>query len=174
MSKVKFKDRKKCTVASGTLHDKYTGKKINWKVKSGSVDIDHVVALKNSWISGAQKLSQAQRQALANDPLNLIAADASANRQKGDKNAAEWPPRNKSFRLPVRRHPDQRQEKIRAVGNQSRKERDDQGSQYLPQPEGREGYGNQARRKPEEGGAQEVGFDREGHRSSRFLLQEGR
>lgn len=98
MSKVKFKDRKKCTVASGTLHDKYTGKKINWKVKSGSVDIDHVVALKNSWISGAQKLSSSQRQALANDPLNLIAADASANRKKGDKNAAEWLPKNKGFR----------------------------------------------------------------------------
>jgi len=98
MSKVKFKDRKKCTVASGTLHDKYTSKKINWKVKSGSVDIDHVVALKNAWISGAQQLSQSQRQALANDPLNLIAADASANRKKGDKNAAEWLPKNKSFR----------------------------------------------------------------------------
>lgn len=98
MSKVRFKDKKKCTVASGTLNDLYTGKKINWKVKSGSVDIDHVVALKNAWISGGQKLSQAQRQALANDPLNLIAADASANRQKGDKNAAEWLPKNKSFR----------------------------------------------------------------------------
>jgi len=98
MSKVKFKDRKKCTVASGTLNDKYTGKRINWKVKSGSVDIDHVVALKNAWISGAQKLSQSQRQALANDPLNLIAADASANRQKGEKNTAEWLPKNKSFR----------------------------------------------------------------------------
>ncbi|MFJ2145741.1 HNH endonuclease family protein [Glutamicibacter sp. NPDC087831] len=98
MSKVKFKDRKKCTLASGTLHDSYTGKRINWKVKSGSVDIDHVVSLKNAWISGGQKLSQAQRQALANDPLNLMAADASANRQKGDKNTAEWLPKNKSFR----------------------------------------------------------------------------
>ncbi|MGX1748608.1 HNH endonuclease family protein [Glutamicibacter protophormiae] len=98
MSKVKFKDKKKCTVASGTLNDLYTGRQINWKVKSGSVDIDHVVALKNAWISGGQQLSQAQRQALANDPLNLIAADASANRQKGDKNAAEWLPKNKSFR----------------------------------------------------------------------------
>ncbi|MGO4297718.1 HNH endonuclease family protein [Glutamicibacter sp. MCAF14] len=98
MSKVKFKDRKKCTVASGTLHDRYTGKKINWKVKSGSVDIDHVVSLKNAWISGGQKLSQTQRQALANDPLNLMAASASANRQKGDKNTAEWLPKNKSFR----------------------------------------------------------------------------
>ena len=98
MSKVKFKDKKKCTVASGTLNDLYTGRQINWKVKSGSVDIDHVVALKNAWISGGQQLSPAQRQALANDPLNLIAADASANRQKGDKNAAEWLPKNKSFR----------------------------------------------------------------------------
>lgn len=98
MSKVKYKDRKKCTVKSGTLNDLYTGKRINWKVKSGSMDIDHVVALKNSWISGAQKLSGTQRQALVNDPLNLIAADASANRQKGDKNAAEWLPKNKSFR----------------------------------------------------------------------------
>lgn len=98
MSKVKFKDRKKCTVRSGTLQDSYTGKRINWKVNSGSVDIDHVVALKNAWISGGQKLSQAQRQSLANDPLNLMASSASANRQKGAKNTAEWLPKNKSFR----------------------------------------------------------------------------
>lgn len=98
MSKVKYKDRKKCTVSSGTLHDSYTGKRINWKVKAGSVDIDHVVALKNAWISGGQKLSQSQRQALANDPLNLMASSATANRQKGAKNTAEWLPKNKSFR----------------------------------------------------------------------------
>lgn len=98
MSKVKFKDARKCTVASGTLHDLYTGKAINWKVKAGSVDIDHVVALSQAWQSGAQQLSQSQRQALANDPLNLISSDASANRQKGDKNTAEWLPSNKGFR----------------------------------------------------------------------------
>ncbi|WP_404291139.1 HNH endonuclease family protein [Glutamicibacter arilaitensis] len=98
MSKVKFKDRKKCTLRSGTLHDAYTGKRINWKAKSGSVDIDHVVALKNAWISGGQKLSQSQRQALANDPLNLMASSATANRQKGGKDAAEWLPKNKTFR----------------------------------------------------------------------------
>ncbi|WP_417215496.1 HNH endonuclease family protein [Arthrobacter sp.] len=98
MSRVKYKDRKRCRVASGRLDDAYTGKAINWKVKAGSVDIDHVVALKNAWISGAQRLSQAQRQALANDPLNLTAASASANRSKGDRNAAEWLPGNKGFR----------------------------------------------------------------------------
>lgn len=98
MSRVKYKDRKHCQVASGRLDDAYTGRALNWKVKAGSVDIDHVVALKNAWISGGQKLSQNQRQALANDPLNLMASAASANRSKGDRNAAEWLPGNKRFR----------------------------------------------------------------------------
>lgn len=98
MTKLKFKDAKKCTVASGTLNDLYTGKTINWKVNSGSVDIDHAIALKNAWISGAQQLSQDQRQAMSNDPLNLVSSDASANRSKGDRNAAEWLPTNHGFR----------------------------------------------------------------------------
>ncbi|MGP5218232.1 MULTISPECIES: HNH endonuclease family protein [Micrococcaceae] len=98
MSRVKYKDRKHCQVASGRLNDAYTGRAINWKVKAGSVDIDHVVALKNAWISGGRKLSPKQRQALANDPLNLMASAASANRSKGDRNAAEWLPANKRFR----------------------------------------------------------------------------
>lgn len=98
MSKVKYKDSKNCQLASGTLADAYTGTDINWKVNSGSVDIDHVVALKNVWISGGQQLSQDQRVAVANDPLNLMASQASANRSKGDRNAAEWLPSHKPFR----------------------------------------------------------------------------
>ena len=98
MSKVRFADAKRCQVASGTLNDRYTGRTIRWKTGTGSVDIDHVVALKNAWISGAQRLSQAQRLKLANDPLNLIAADSSANRAKGSSNAAEWLPKHKAFR----------------------------------------------------------------------------
>ena len=98
MSKVKYKDARKCQLASGVLADSYTGTSIKWKVNSGSVDIDHVVALKNVWISGGQKLSQDQRLAVANDPLNLMASQASANRSKGDANAAEWLPTHKPFR----------------------------------------------------------------------------
>ena len=98
MSKVKYKDAKKCQLASGVLADSYTGTTIKWKVNSGSVDIDHVVALKNVWISGGQKLSPDQRLAVANDPLNLMASQASANRSKGDANAAEWLPTHKPFR----------------------------------------------------------------------------
>ncbi|GAA1856831.1 hypothetical protein GCM10009715_00670 [Paeniglutamicibacter psychrophenolicus] len=98
LSKVKYKDARKCQLASGILADSYTGTTIKWKVNSGSVDIDHVVALKNVWISGGQKLSQDQRLAVANDPLNLMASQASANRSKGDANAAEWLPTHKPFR----------------------------------------------------------------------------
>lgn len=98
MSKIRYKDNKNCQLTSGTLSDVYTGTTINWKVNSGSVDVDHVVALKNVWISGGQQLSQEQRLAVANDPLNLMASQASANRSKGDANAAEWLPTNKSFR----------------------------------------------------------------------------
>lgn len=98
LSKIKFKDAKNCQLASGVLADAYTGTTINWKVNSGSVDIDHVVALRNVWISGGQQLSQDQRLAVANDPLNLMASQASANRSKGAANAAEWLPRHKAFR----------------------------------------------------------------------------
>jgi hypothetical protein len=34
----------------------------------------------------------------ANDPLNLLAVAASANRQKGDGGTVTWLPANKSFR----------------------------------------------------------------------------
>lgn len=88
-----------CAVASGTLADPYTGTSIRF-VRGGAseVDVDHVVALGNAWVSGAQKLTYSKRVALANDPLNLLAVDSSANRQKSDGDAATWLPSHKSFR----------------------------------------------------------------------------
>jgi hypothetical protein len=62
------------------------------------VQIDHVVALSNSWQTGAFKLSLLQRTALANDPLNLFAVKGRLNSQKGDGDAATWLPPLKSFR----------------------------------------------------------------------------
>ncbi|MET3349492.1 UNVERIFIED_ORG: hypothetical protein ABID57_001164 [Arthrobacter sp. UYEF1] len=44
------------------------------------------------------QLSAEQRRQLANDPLNLMAADGPANSAKGDKDAATWLPPNKAFR----------------------------------------------------------------------------
>jgi len=90
-----------CVVLSGTLIDRYSGETINFvrgEVSSMEVQIDHVVALSNSWQTGAFKLSIAQRTALANDPLNLFAVKGKLNLQKSDGDAATWLPPMKSFR----------------------------------------------------------------------------
>lgn len=90
-----------CLVASGTLDDPYSGKKIAFirgETTSALVQIDHVVALSDAWQKGAQQLSPAERQAFANDPLNLLAVDGPANQNKGDGDAATWLPPNKPFR----------------------------------------------------------------------------
>jgi len=88
-----------CEVQSGVLADPYTARTIRF-VRGGAseVDIDHVVALGDAWQTGAQQWSRERRVAFANDPLNLLAADASVNRQKGDADAATWLPPNKRFR----------------------------------------------------------------------------
>lgn len=74
-------------VTSGVFDDPYTGKTIHFKYgkdTSSEVQIDHVVALHDAWMTGAQKLTQQEREALANDPENLLAVDGPENQRKGD------------------------------------------------------------------------------------------
>lgn len=90
-----------CKVMSGTLHDPYTARTIQFVRGAGTssaVQIDHVVALSDAWQKGAQSLSFDRRVALANDPLNLLAVDGPANQDKSDGDAATWLPPNKAFR----------------------------------------------------------------------------
>lgn len=90
-----------CVALSGRLDDPYTATAIGFlrgAATSSRVQIDHVVALGDAWQSGAQQWTAHQRQNLANDPMNLLAVDGSANEQKGDSDAASWLPANKSFR----------------------------------------------------------------------------
>jgi hypothetical protein len=88
-----------CRIQSGVLHDPYTAETIKY-VRGGvsEVDIDHVVALGDAWQKGAQQWSPARREVFANDPLELLAVSSTANRVKGDGDAATWLPSNKSFR----------------------------------------------------------------------------
>jgi hypothetical protein len=90
-----------CVVASGGLTDPYSGVSI-WFVRgqdtSELVQIDHVVALSNSWQTGSQSWDAGKRLAFANDPLNLLAVDGTLNQQKGDGDAATWLPPNKDYR----------------------------------------------------------------------------
>ena len=89
-----------CTVLTGVLVSPYTGATIDFvrgEKTSTLVQIDHLVALGDAWKTGAQSLSQAARETLANDPLELMAVDGRSNDEKGDKDASEWLPPNSAF-----------------------------------------------------------------------------
>ena len=83
-----------CTVATGTLHDPYTGKVIHFVrgPKSAAVEIDHVVPLADAWVDGAAQMTTVQRMDLAEDPLELLAVDGPTNEAKGDSDASQWLP----------------------------------------------------------------------------------
>jgi hypothetical protein len=90
-----------CVVASGTLQDPYSAAAIAFVRGQGTstaVQIDHVVALSDSWQKGAQQWDAGTREAFANDPLNLLAVDGGLNQQKSDGDTATWLPPNKAFR----------------------------------------------------------------------------
>ncbi|MFC7306120.1 HNH endonuclease family protein [Streptomyces monticola] len=88
-----------CKVTSGTLApDPYSGLDITFRRGHSKVDVDHVVALSDAWQKGAGQWPAAKRIAFANDPMNLVAAGASANRSKGDGDTATWLPPAKPYR----------------------------------------------------------------------------
>lgn len=94
-------DIRECKVYAGVLEDPYTGKTIRFlrgPTTSSLVQIDHVVALSNSWQTGSQYLDSETRELLANDPLELLAVDGKTNENKSDSDAATWLPPNKSYR----------------------------------------------------------------------------
>ncbi|ALV43090.1 hypothetical protein AU252_19600 [Pseudarthrobacter sulfonivorans] len=101
LTAVGFTEGSKCKVVSGSIHEPYTGKAMEFRrgpESSKEIQIDHVVALSDAWQKGAQGLTLQQRQSLANDPINLIAADGPANQQKSASDAASWLPKNKNIR----------------------------------------------------------------------------
>ncbi|MER5422205.1 HNH endonuclease family protein [Streptosporangium roseum] len=90
-----------CIVLTGILDDPYSGKTIKFErgqKTSMDVQIDHVVALADAWQKGAQQWPVSKRKELANDPLNLLAADGPLNSQKGAGDAATWLPPRRAYR----------------------------------------------------------------------------
>ncbi|MFE1290478.1 HNH endonuclease family protein [Streptomyces sp. NPDC058751] len=95
---VKFSDGT-CKVSRGVLDpDPYGGADVTFVRGRSLVDIDHLVALSDAWQKGAKYWDASKRIALANDPLNLLAVGASANRSKGDGDTATWLPPDKAYR----------------------------------------------------------------------------
>ncbi|MFM7893240.1 MAG: DUF1524 domain-containing protein [Actinomycetota bacterium] len=82
----------RCFVVEADWISAYDGKKTSDRTE---VDIDHVVALKEAWDSGAFGWNEAQRTAFANDtsdPRTLLAVSSSSNRSKSDKDPSNWLP----------------------------------------------------------------------------------
>ena len=81
-------------VVNGSWRDPYSGRLLTADLARDpqSVQIDHIVSLKESWISGAWRWSPAERRAFANDPANLHAVDGHLNQSKGEDDAATWKP----------------------------------------------------------------------------------
>ncbi|MFF9785684.1 HNH endonuclease family protein [Streptomyces nigrescens] len=100
LKNITFTGASSCVVATGVLDDPYTGARITFVRgrHSAKVQIDHAVALGASWRSGAAQLTQEQREALGNDPLNLVAVDGTANAAKSDRDADTWLPPDAQFR----------------------------------------------------------------------------
>jgi 5-methylcytosine-specific restriction endonuclease McrA len=84
-----------CDVATGTLHDLYTGEVIPFRRGQGTSDdvqIDHLIPLSYAWDAGAYSWSDEQREAFANDPAELRAVDGPTNNRKGDRGPSRWLP----------------------------------------------------------------------------------
>lgn len=89
-----------CRVLSGVLVDPYTGKTVNFvrgQQTSQEVPIDHIVPLSYAFAHGANTWNDAQREAFANDPLNLVATTQAPNSEKSDSGPSEWMPSNSSY-----------------------------------------------------------------------------
>jgi hypothetical protein len=86
-----------CNVVAGDWVSPYDGAR--WSNPS-DIDIDHVVALKEAWDSGAWAWSAAQRKAFANDTSDsrtLLAVTDSVNQSKSDKDPSNWLPPLQSY-----------------------------------------------------------------------------
>ena len=80
-----------CQPVSGSWYSPYDGETYT---DAQDIDIDHMVALKEGWRSGAHAWSTEDRQKFANDldSSQLWAVSASTNRSKGDADPGDWLP----------------------------------------------------------------------------------
>lgn len=82
----------RCALTGGTWHSYYDDTEVT---EARKLDIDHMVALAESWDSGASEWTADRREAYANDlgsDISLVAVTAKSNRSKSDRDPSEWLP----------------------------------------------------------------------------------
>ncbi|KAI0040495.1 hypothetical protein FA95DRAFT_1502798 [Auriscalpium vulgare] len=86
-----------CAATSGNWVSPYDGVPTDL---ASDLDIDHLVPLKEAWLSGARDWTAAQREAFANDLTRpqLVAITDNLNESKGDKDPAQFMPPLASFK----------------------------------------------------------------------------
>lgn len=84
---------------SGSFIDPYSGERIEVSTKvSDDTDVEHIVALKDAYLSETRHVSEKERKELANDPLNLQIVSSSENSSKGPRTIDQWAvPKNPSL-----------------------------------------------------------------------------
>jgi hypothetical protein len=102
LTKKTYRKSGRCLViVTGVLKDPYTGRTLAFRrgsTTSSLVQIDHVVALMDSWQKGGRQLTPARRAQFANDPMNLLAVEGKVNQGKGASDAATWLPPSTAYR----------------------------------------------------------------------------
>lgn len=86
-----------CTVDKGDWNDPYTG---TLHTSSKDIQIDHLVALKNSYMSGGHEWAPAKRCLYANymgNKFHLLSVDGRENLKKGDVSPRQYVPPNKAY-----------------------------------------------------------------------------
>ncbi len=80
-----------CQPVAGSWYSAYDGETLT---DAQDVDIDHMVALKEGWRSGAHAWTTEERRRFANDmeSSQLWAVSASTNRSKSDADPSDWLP----------------------------------------------------------------------------------
>ena len=94
---VSFKSDRQCQVATGEWLVPYTGVMVT---DATTLDVDHMVPLKNAHNSGGWAWDKDKKASYANEmgyADHLIAVTASANRQKGARGPDEWKPSNEQY-----------------------------------------------------------------------------
>lgn len=87
----------KCTVQTGKWDDPYTARP---HLKASEIQIDHLVALKNAYMTGAHEWNFAKRCLYANymgNKFHLLSVDGPENLKKSDHTPAAYVPPNKNY-----------------------------------------------------------------------------